>query len=130
LVTSFDHTLLAEIRRQNTGIATGVLTAERLYRPREYVEALGADAFEPGCAGEQDVIRRAVSPEDIDSEGIRELTTAGLLVNVWTENSEPRMRALIDAGVTGIFTDYPNRLARVLADTGRDAPVRPRMRRP
>lgn len=129
LMTSFDHLLLAEVRRQDAAIATGVLTAERLHQPREYMQALDADAFEPGCADENDVLRRGVSPEDLDSDAIRELTDAGLMVNVWTENSERRMRGLIDAGVTGIFTDYPNRLARVLADAGLSAPLRPRMRR-
>lgn len=129
LISSFDHALLADVRRQTAAIATGVLTAERLYRPREYVEALAADAFEPGCAGAEDVVRRGVASEDLDVGAIRDLTDAGLLVNVWTENAESRMRALIEAGVTGIFTDYPNRLGRVLADMGRRAPIRPRMRR-
>lgn len=130
LITSFDHTLLADIRRQDDVIATGVLTAERLYRPREYVLALDADAFEPACAADADVIRRGVAPEDLDTEMIGELTSAGVMVNVWTENAESRMSALVDAGVTGIFTDYPNRLAHVLAAAGREAPIRPRLRRP
>jgi hypothetical protein len=39
------------------------------------------------------------------------------------------MRALIEAGVTGIFTDYPNRLGQVLADMGRRTDSRPRLRR-
>jgi glycerophosphoryl diester phosphodiesterase len=129
LITSFDHVLLADVRRQNRTIATGVLTAERLHHPRDYVEALDADAFEPACTAEADVIRRGVEPGHIDRELIAELTSAGLMVNVWTENAESRMRTLIDAGVTGIFTDYPNRLARVLSLTGREVPVCPRLRR-
>ena len=52
---------------------------------------------------------------DTRQELIREFTGAGLFVNVWTENTPERMHALIDAGVTGIFTDYPNRLTNVLA---------------
>lgn len=130
MISSFDHALLADVRAQTDTIATGVLTAQRLYRPLEYVQALAADAFEPGCADADDVLRRGVAPEDIDTDGIRELTGAGLLVNVWSENAESRMRALIEAGVTGIFTDYPNRLGRVLMDMGRCAPIHPRMRRP
>lgn len=129
LMTSFDHVLLADIRRQDATIATGVLTAERLHRPREYVRGLEADAFEPGCAGETDVLRRGLSSLDLDVDVIRELTDAGLMVNVWTENSESRMKVLIEAGVTGIFTDYPNRLARALEATGREAPSRPTLKR-
>ena len=128
LISSFDHALLAEVRHLSAAIATGVLTAERLYRPREYVLALDADAFEPGCAGADDVVRRGVSPDEIDTGAIRDLTDAGLLVIVWTENAGPRMRTLIDAGVSGIVTDYPNRLSRVLGEMERDAPTRPRLR--
>jgi glycerophosphoryl diester phosphodiesterase len=129
LITSFDHALLADVRRQNRSIATGVLTAERLHRPRQYVESLDADAFEPACTADADVIRRGTAPEELDTDLIADLTAAGIMVNVWTENAESRMQALIDAGVTGIFTDYPNRLARVLAAAGGDAPAQPRLRR-
>ena len=130
LITSFDHVLLEDVRARDGTIATGVLTAERLHRPREYVQALDADAFEPACAPDSDVIRRGVSPDDLDMAMIRELTDAGVMVNVWTENAGARMHALIEAGVTGIFTDYPNRLMRVLAEIGRDAPPHPRLRHP
>jgi glycerophosphoryl diester phosphodiesterase len=128
-VTSFDHVLLGEVRALDGTVATGVMTAERLHHPREYVDALDADAFAPGCAADVDVIRRGIPPEELDTTMIGELTDAGIMVNVWTENSEARMRALIDAGVTGIFTDYPNRLAGVLAAAECRAPIRPRLRR-
>jgi glycerophosphoryl diester phosphodiesterase len=128
LITSFDHVLLADVRRHDKAIATGVLTSERLYRPCEYVQALGADAFEPACTADSDVIRRGVSPDDLDTAMIHELTGAGVMVNVWTENSESRMASLIDAGMTGIFTDYPNRLTRALAAADRVVPSRPQLR--
>jgi glycerophosphoryl diester phosphodiesterase len=129
LISSFDHALLAEVRRASPTMATGVLTAERLYRPREYVLALAADAWHGGCSGTDDVVRRGVDPGEIDADAIRELRDAGLLVNVWTENDEPRMRALIEAGVTGIVTDYPNRLRHVLDAMDRIAPTRPSLKR-
>jgi glycerophosphoryl diester phosphodiesterase len=74
------------------------------------------------------VIRHGVSPDDLETAMIEDLAGAGVMVNVWTENTEARMRALIDAGVTGIFTDYPNRLARVAAAAGRHAAMHPRLR--
>jgi glycerophosphoryl diester phosphodiesterase len=48
---------------------------------------------------------------------------ASLGVNVWTENDPARMQALIEAGVTGIFTDYPNRLRDVLTARDRLTPA-------
>ena len=115
IVSSFDHVMLAEVRRLAPRIATGVLTSDRLYRVREYLEALDADAYHPA--------------DHVDRATVKELTGAGLLVNVWTINTRPRMRALIDAGVTGIFTDYPNRLAEVASEAGRCVTLRPRLRR-
>ena len=129
LVTSFDHALLADVRGEDTAIATGVLTTERLHRPLEYIEALDADAFEPACTADADVVRRGMEPGDLDRDLIHDLTCAGVMVNVWTENTEARMQALVAAGVTGIFTDYPNRLAHVLDAAGRTVPTRPRLRR-
>lgn len=116
LISSFDHVLLAEVRRLAPAIATGVLTGDRLYRVREYLEALDADGFHPA--------------DDVDRDTVESLTSAGLLVNVWTINARSRMRALIDVGVTGMFSDYPNRLAEVLRDAGGcTATVRPSLRR-
>lgn len=37
--------------------------------------------------------------------------------------------ALVEAGVTGIFTDYPNRLAEVVRESGRSVTLRPWFRR-
>ncbi len=42
-----------------------------------------------------------------------------LRVHAWTVNAEEEMRSLIDLGVDGIMTDYPDRLLKIL---GRDAP--------
>ncbi len=47
-------------------------------------------------------------------ERIERLRAAGKGVNVWVVNDEEDMRRLIEWGVTGIFTDYPQRLAKVL----------------
>lgn len=34
----------------------------------------------------------------------------------WTINDQPTMRALMDAGVDGLITDYPDRLRDVMAE--------------
>ena len=52
---------------------------------------------------------RIVSPRFI-----RAAHSRGLLVHIWTVNEKADMRRLIDWGVDGIMTDFPDRLADVL----------------
>ena len=52
------------------------------------------------------------------AEFITRAHAKGLLVVPWTVNDEETMHALIDAGVDGIITDYPSRLAAPLDDQG------------
>ncbi len=41
---------------------------------------------------------------------------AGLFVNVWTVDDEDQMRRIAGLGVTGILSNYPERLVSVLKD--------------
>ena len=116
IVSSFDHQQLAQVRRRSKSIATAVLTSDRLHNPAHYVRyLLDGDAYNPGCYGPYDSLGLGSVAGTIDRPGIRSLLAVGLGVNAWTENDPARMKALIEAGVTGIFTDYPNRLQDVLA---------------
>lgn len=47
----------------------------------------------------------------VTEERIREVTTQGIAVNLFTVNEEDDMRRFIAAGVTGLFTDFPQKLA-------------------
>ena len=53
---------------------------------------------------------------------IAESHALGLKVLPWTVNDPADMARLIDAGVDGIITDYPDRLRRVMADKGLPLP--------
>ncbi|GDY33063.1 hypothetical protein GTS_46960 [Gandjariella thermophila] len=55
---------------------------------------------------------QALVTEDL----VRESHRLGLPVVPWTVEDPAAMNALIDAGVDGIITDYPDRLRRVMAD--------------
>jgi glycerophosphoryl diester phosphodiesterase len=117
IVSSFDHEQLALVRKKNKLIATATLFTDRPHDPGRYIrDLLDGDAYNPGCYGDYDTVGFASTTGKPDLTCIRNARKAGLAVNVWTENNPARMKALIDAGVTGIFTDYPNRLRDVLAD--------------
>jgi glycerophosphoryl diester phosphodiesterase len=120
IVSSFDHEQLAQVRRHSKGIATAALCADRPHDPGRYVrEILDGDAYQPGCYGPYDTLGFGSVAGKLDPVGIKSARAAGLGVHVWTENDPERMRALIEAGATGIFTDYPNRLRRVLEEINR-----------
>jgi len=46
----------------------------------------------------------------VTEEKVREVTGQGIAVNLFTVNEEEEMRRFIAAGVTGLFTDFPQRL--------------------
>jgi glycerophosphoryl diester phosphodiesterase len=52
--------------------------------------------------------------KEVSANAIKLAQDLGLSVNVWTVNETARMRELIEMGVDGIITDYPDRLRQVL----------------
>jgi len=55
---------------------------------------------------------------DLDEAGLKEAKTLGLTVIPWTVNDEATMRRLVQMGVDGLISDYPDRLRKVLAELG------------
>lgn len=119
LISSFDHRSLPRVKRLQTAIATGVLVTKPLADPVSTCrDDLGADAYHPGCAAGSDAVgfdsEHFRLTGGLPDEPFRSLRSAGIDINVWTENDPARMQCLIEAGVTGIFTDFPNRLVELL----------------
>ena len=61
---------------------------------------------------------------DLREADLWEAHRLGLRVLVWTVNDPADMASLIDLGVDGIITDYPDRLRTVMADKGMPLPLR------
>lgn len=103
LISSFNHTYLTRIRKLDAAIPLGALVDKADPDPAALLQRLGAQAYNPsGKATTLDEIRR--------------LRAAGFQVYVYTVNDEPSMRKLIEAGVSGIFTDYPQVLKPLTAE--------------
>ena len=62
-------------------------------------------------------------------EQVREAQALGLKVVVWTVNEEPDLRRMIEWGVDGVISDYPDRLRAAAGAMGvalpRATPVQP-----
>ncbi len=60
---------------------------------------------------------------NVTAENLAEAQRLGLKVIPWTVNEPAEMVRLIDLGVDGIISDYPDRLRKVLAEKGKTLPV-------
>ena len=98
IVISFDSAILANVRKIEPTVMTGLLYDGQIEKPLDKALEVGA--------------RQLAIRDDLVSPGL--LTSArakDLQVVCWTVNHSAHMRLLIDAGVDGIMSDYPERLA-------------------
>jgi glycerophosphoryl diester phosphodiesterase len=113
LISSFDHEQLVTVRRLSTLIATAVLTGDRLAYPGEYLKRLDADAYHPST----DSVGLGSLEGEPDPTGWADVLESGRTVNVWTCNDKKQMRQLLASGITGLISDFPNRVDEVLQET-------------
>jgi glycerophosphoryl diester phosphodiesterase len=85
--------------------------------------SFGADAISPVHGFPQDgkVTDPGYQPY-VTTAMVDEAHAAGLAVVPWTVDDTPTMAALIDKGVDGIITDYPDRLRELMAERGLKLP--------
>ncbi|MEO6364119.1 MAG: glycerophosphodiester phosphodiesterase [Caldimonas sp.] len=123
MIQSFDWRTLALIQRQQPGMRTVYLTFEgrnsNVLDPvrtagllrHDYpsvahmVKAAGGTTWSP-------------SFNSIDAAAVAQAHALGLLFIPWTVNEPADMRRLIDWGVDGLITDYPDRLREVMKERG------------
>lgn len=110
LISSFASIAVKRIKQMNPGISTGLLfkpdkQSERELHPMELMEKYNADCFHCHWM-------------ELKSRWLTELKQQEIPVFVYTVNSRRRMRTLIADGVTGIFTDRPDRLLDVIRKMG------------
>lgn len=134
-VQSFDWRTLQRVQAAAPEIATAYLTVEE-----DWMDTIRRDepGVSPWLAGYELEKAEGLVPVLVDHAGgdiwspyyrdLREVDLhdahkLGLRVVVWTVNDPRDMASLIELGVDGIITDYPDRLKAVLADYGLPAPA-------
>ena len=105
LISSFHQDYLEQVRRIDQKFATALLVSKSNPHPEDLLRQLGAQAYHPR--------KTAVRSADIAL-----LVGMGFGVHVWNVNDQKTMRRLVKAGVSGIFTDFPQVLASVLTSYG------------
>ena len=103
IVISFDQATLAALRRVDASVMMGLLADEP---GPDYVK----DALELGA--------RQMCPQVslLTPDLVQRAHGADLQVATWTVNDAEAMRRVIDAGVDGIMTNFPDRLGAVIED--------------
>jgi glycerophosphoryl diester phosphodiesterase len=114
LISSFEHFMLTEVRQHNKGIATAALTGEPIKAAITYLRKLKVNAYNIGCYkdyksyGFSDLLGKHYLAH------LGKIRNAGFDVNIWTCNDREEMGYLLSAGVTGLISDYPNRVCEGL----------------
>src|SRR5690348_320810 len=97
VVISFDTAILESLRKIEPTLMTGVLYNGQIEKPVERAAEIGARQL-------------AVRGDLVTPALLAEARRKDLQVVCWTVNHAAHMRLLIDAGVDGIMSDYPDRL--------------------
>jgi glycerophosphoryl diester phosphodiesterase len=103
--SSFDSRAIKHLKQIDSSAAVAVLFEKRHYGsklPSDIIESLGADAF--NC-----------SQKELNSKWFSNLKLNNIPLNIYTVNDEKNMKRLIKMGISGIFTNNPDILKRVVA---------------
>lgn len=101
IISSFNHDYLKRVKAVEPDLVTAALVDRAVADPLALLEETGAQAYNPGL-------------KFVDEKTVHAVREAGFDVLVWTVNEDEDMRRLIEWGVSGIFTDFPQRLSAVL----------------
>jgi len=102
MVSSFDHEFLREIKTLAPALPIGALSIFMPTDPVAYLRQLQADIYLPSLVGFTD-------------ELLTSLSEAQIGVHVWTYNAIDQLERLAcTPGITGIYTDFPQRLEAIL----------------
>jgi glycerophosphoryl diester phosphodiesterase len=112
MVASFDAGALEAFRRECAGVKTSASPEDvRAFLALKTVEP---NKREASVAHALQVPEYAAGRAVLTKEFVEAAHRRGLEVHAWTINDEAAMRRLIQVGVDGIITDYPDRLIRLL----------------
>ncbi len=101
IISSFNHYAIKECKYINPSIKTGALYMEGLFEPWNYMKSLGCECAHP--------FYMALKPEVS-----KELKARGHIINVFTVDDPNISLELVEMGVDGIITNYPDRILKAL----------------
>lgn len=97
IISSFNHYSIKEIKNINKNIKTGLLYMCGMIDPWIYAKRIGANAIHPLFY-------------NINNDMVRECKKNNIEVNTFTVNHEPYISNILKTGVSGIITNFPDRV--------------------
>lgn len=110
IIQSFSKNSLLEVHQKEPSIPLiqlihfkkkAALTAPEMHEIKSYAVGIGSNY------------------ESLSKTFVNDVRDVGLLIHPYTVNEQPDMKRLIEWGVTGMFTDYPDRLHEVIEGMGK-----------
>ncbi|MEX2416255.1 MAG: glycerophosphodiester phosphodiesterase family protein [Paenibacillaceae bacterium] len=100
IVTSFDQNAIERIKQLNPNIKTGLIVKSRKQINLTFLNS--------------DINIISVKSSAVNSKLMKKSAQYNKEVHVWTVNDEKEMSRMIQAGVTSIITDYPEKLIQLM----------------
>lgn len=118
VVAAFRQATLEQFRRECPEVATAASASEASAFLARYKAGLAA-SYSPPMQALQ-VPEYAGAMQVLTRDFVAAAQARNLHVHAWTVNSTEDMRRLLDMGVDGIMTDYPDRLLELLQAVNRE----------
>lgn len=101
IISSFNHASVRRVKEINPAVTTGIIYTGCLYGIWSYARTVKADALH-------------VDRGFIDAAFVGAARDEGFMVNTFTVNDELEIQRVLEMGVDGIITNYPDRVARII----------------
>lgn len=101
IVSSFNHESVHRFKQMTTDIKAGILYMEPLYRVWEYLEKIGCECAHPYL--------QAINPSIA-----QEMKKRSYIINTFTVDSPDFAKRMIEMGVDGMITNYPDKILEVV----------------
>lgn len=100
IISSFNHFSAVRFKKLAPEIKCGFLEESRIIGPAGYTAAHGVECYHPFYA-------------DMTPDVVAELREKGIEINVWTVNEKQDMLDMLQKGVDGVITNFPDRFGQV-----------------
>jgi glycerophosphoryl diester phosphodiesterase len=101
IISSFNHYSILRCKDIDNTLKLGLLYDCCIYKPGKYASELGVNAVHP-------------SFYSLNKDVVKEIKEQNIMINTYTVNEEKYMKTLIELGIDGIITNYPDRLKKLL----------------